>query len=121
MAWRGNPRRGDPPRRRDRSPRPPLSTPQEGGRRPRGAGGGGQPEPLVELPDQEQPRVGCDLAAVEGDRQLPLETEAESTMTLCSHRHLPTACRRLVSTTASLARLERVGGFFTLADVNYPG
>jgi hypothetical protein len=53
--------------------------------------GGGQSEPVVELADEEQARVGRDLAAIEGDRQLAVETEAESTMTLCSHRHLPAA------------------------------
>jgi len=82
---------------------------------------GGQPQPLVELADQEEARVARDLAAVEGDRELPLETEAELSMTPCSHRHLPAVCRRLVSTTASLAHLERAGGFFTLVPVNYPG
>ena len=46
-----------------------------------------EPEPLVELAHQHQPRLAGDLATLEVDRKFPLENEAGSTMTLRSHRH----------------------------------
>src|SRR5262249_37316916 len=80
-----------------------------------------QPQPLVEFPDEQQPSVARDLAAIEGSRDLLLESEAESIMTLCSHRHPSSACSTLASTTASIAHFRGVGGFFTPSGVNYPG
>jgi hypothetical protein len=46
-----------------------------------------QPQALVELPQQDQASLAGDLAALEVERELRLELEPESAMTLCSHRH----------------------------------
>ncbi len=69
-------------------------------------------EPLVELAHQHQPRLARDLATLEVDRKLPLENEAGSTMTLCSHRHPSHRAPGVAFASASLAQLESVGGFF---------
>jgi len=76
-------------------------------------------QPVIELPDEQQPRVARDLAAVEGGRDLPLESEAESTMRLCSHPRQ--RCSMLASITASVTHFRGVGGFFTPSGVNSCG
>ena len=46
-----------------------------------------EPQALVELTQQDQPCFAGDLATLEVERELGLELEPESGMTLCSHRH----------------------------------
>src|SRR6266849_1986809 len=80
-----------------------------------------EPQTLIKLAHQHQPRVAGDLAALEIDRESTLESEPGSGMILCSHRHLLHLATDEALDTASIAGLESVGGFFDSEFMNNAG